>query len=131
MYTALFRRKSSKWLHAFMVYLIVASMLVPAGITQAKADAAADFVTSVAVSSEKVTPGESVTLTASVRAFVDRTVNIGLEVLDQQGNKVFQASADHQKLKAGAAASFPMEWKTPGDLANGTYTVNLGVFQDN
>jgi autotransporter family porin len=73
-------------------------------------------------------PGQSVTLTASVRSDANRQALVDLEVYDRSGRKVFQQFWDNQSFQAGTGRQFSAVWAIPRSLAAGSYTVKIGVF---
>jgi hypothetical protein len=84
--------------------------------------------TGATVSRSTVNRGQSISITATVRAGVSTTALIDVEVYDSSGRKVYQKWWDNTSLTAGATRSFATSWTIPSGARTGTYTVKIGVF---
>ncbi len=72
--------------------------------------------------------GETVNIAASVTGSVTSTVHVDVEVYSPTGAKVHQQVFADQTLEGGVAYSFPVAWVVPDGAAEGTYTVDIGLF---
>lgn len=86
----------------------------------------ATWTTSASVSPGSVRRGQSVSVTANVRASVATKALVDIEVYSPSGAKVYQGFYDAQSFAAGQTRSFTASFKAP--TATGKYTVMVGVF---
>jgi hypothetical protein len=86
------------------------------------------FTTSASAAPSGVSPGGTVTVTASVTSATAATVLVDVEGYSPSGGKVFQQSFDNESFTAGQTKSYPVSWAVPATAATGTYTVKVGIF---
>lgn len=80
------------------------------------------------VSSATYTPGQDISVTASIANTGGDLVNgvVDVEIYDTAGTKVFQKYFDKQNISAGTTQKYPVVWNS---LIKGDYTVKTGVFK--
>ncbi|MDO8604610.1 MAG: hypothetical protein Q7K40_04440 [bacterium] len=80
------------------------------------------------VSNGTYTPGQEVSITASIANTGGDLINgiIDVEVYDTAGTKVYQKYFEKQNISANTAQKYPVVWNT--DI-RGDYTVKVGVFK--
>jgi hypothetical protein len=84
--------------------------------------------TSAAAKPAQVAPGTTVSLSATMRSDVGRSVLVDLEVFDWAGNKVFQFWWDNQSFAAGEVRTLSTTWTVPTSSPAGAYKLKVGVF---
>ena len=94
---------------------------VPTQVTQP------GFTSSATVAPASVARGAPVTIAAAVRSQTAAAALIDVEVYTA-GVKVAQQVWDSQGFAAGQQRTFSFAWTPPGNAANGSYTVKIGVF---
>jgi mannan endo-1,4-beta-mannosidase len=82
------------------------------------------------VSPGSVARGQTVALSATVRASGGGTAQVDLEVYDAGGSRVGQAICT-QSFGAGETRTCTWSWPVPGWLAPGSYTLKVGIFSGN
>lgn len=107
-----------------MIFLLAALLFMPY-----PALAAAFQVTSASAVPATATPGQNVTLNASVLA--SGTANnmiVDLEIYNATGSRMAQTFYQSQNFAAGRTTPYTWNYTVPAGTATGTYTLKLGVF---
>ncbi|MBV9596821.1 MAG: cellulase family glycosylhydrolase [Chloroflexi bacterium] len=73
-------------------------------------------------------PGQQVTISQDVTTSRDANVLVDFEILDSNGQRVWQNALDNQALSGGVVTSFTSTFTVPTSLPPGTYSVKTGLF---
>jgi uncharacterized membrane protein len=85
-------------------------------------------LSTAAVSTNTAVAGDTVTVTATVKSAVAKTMLVDVEVYDSVGRRVHQEMMDNQVFEAGETKDYSTAFTLPLDALKGTYTVKVGLF---
>jgi len=109
--------------------VVMAAVITPFTLTHSELSAAVPrtWVSSASVERARVRVGNTLAITASVRAPRHRTVGVRVVVQNRFGRKVAQWFWRRQTFSAGERKHYRFVWAIPAARRAGLYTVKIGV----
>ena len=109
--------------------VVLAAVITPFTLTHSELSAAVPrtWVSSASVERSRVRVGNTLAITAAVRAPRHRTVGVRVVVHNAFGRKVAQRFWRRQTFSAGERKQYRFVWAIPAVRRAGTYTVKIGV----
>ncbi|MFN8633628.1 MAG: cellulase family glycosylhydrolase [Chloroflexota bacterium] len=86
------------------------------------------FSADAALSSNRVTPGQRLSIDAKISSDTEIEVLVDVEVYTMSGDKVHQQYWDNEAFGAGASKTYSTSWTAPRDAKPGEYVVKVGIF---
>jgi hypothetical protein len=120
------RPRRNRWI---TLLVVLAALVTPFTLAHSELSAAVPqtWVSSASVERPRVRVGNTLGISASVRAPRHRTVGVRLVIYNASGRKVAQRIFRHQTFAAGQRRQFRWTWAIPATRRLGTYTVKIGV----
>jgi hypothetical protein len=121
--------RPNRWLS---LLIVLAAAITPFTLTHSELSAAVPrtWVSSATVERARVRVGNTIAISAAVRAPKRRTVAVKVVVQNAFGRKVAQRLWRRQTFSAGERKRFQFTWAIPAARRVGTYTVKIGVIRD-
>ncbi|MGB8956341.1 MAG: hypothetical protein WCC10_13290, partial [Tumebacillaceae bacterium] len=120
------KRVSNRALMVLMACLLVFASFGAYPVQPAAADTS-EYTSTVQVTPGTVQAGDSVQVKTTVSSTVTRDLLVDVEIFDANGNQLKQKVFDNVSLTAGGTVDLTYDWVTPSTLADGTYTVSVGI----
>jgi len=110
--------------------VVLTALITPFTLTHSELSAAVPptWVSSASVARARVRVGNTLGITAAVRAPRHRTASVRLVIHNTSGRKVAQRIFRHQRFAAGQRRQYRWTWAIPATRPVGAYTVKIGVF---